>query len=398
MTNNVCLQPAPQWRDGVEAVAPVRKRPRATNPSVRSLEERDLEPLADLFMQRFRKARRNARSRAEIAAYMKSLYLDYPTRDGAAGSLVWVDPAGAIGAFVGGICAGYSFQGSPLNTCVSGTLMASAAPGHALAAVHLLRESRKLDYDLIITDSANRASLAMCQAMNYQVASPDSLEWAYVFEPAAVGLHKLRRRFRAPWLSALKPAAKAADLAARAVLQAAVGASKRCEWRDEVVEPETFVDIEPRFLEAFKLRPDFSREEFLWLIGMARQRRSAGPLTLHIIYDPSGAPAAAYASFGGKGEVARVFHAVAAPHAWGKLFDKMLETARETGAIGIHGALRAPMMAHAYSVRGVFFYYAYGTMTYSNRPDIRRAIETGDALLGGFAGDRWTRLASDKFG
>jgi hypothetical protein len=398
MTNNVCLQPAPQCRDDVEAVAPAPKRPRVTNPSVRPLEERDLEPLADLFMQRFRKARRNARSRAEIAAYMKSLYLDYPTREGAAGSLVWVDSAGAIGAFVGGIRAGFVFQGSPLNAWVSGTLMASEQPAHSLAAVHLLRESRRLDYDLIITDTANRASLAMCQAMNYHVASPDSLEWAYVFEPAAVALHRLGRRFRAPWLAALRPAAKLADLAARAVLQAAVGASRRCEWRDEAVDAETFVDIAPRFLEAFKLRPDFSREEFLWLIGMARQRRSAGPLALRVIYDPSGAPAAAYASFGGKGEVARVLHAVAAPHAWGKLFDKMLETAREAGAIGIHGALRAPMMAHAYSVRGVFFYYAHGTMTYSNRPDIRRAIEMGDAFLGGFAGDRWTRLASDKFG
>ena len=316
MTNNVCLQPALQW--DIPAAVPARSRPIAAKASVRPLEERDLEPLADLFMQRFRKARRNARSRMEIAGYMKSLYLDYPTREGAPGSLVWVDPAGAIGAFVGGIRAGFAFQGAPLNACVSGTLMASEAPGHALAAVHLLRESRKLDYDLIVTDSANRASLAMCQAMNYQVASPDSLEWAYVFDPAGVALHKLRQRFRAPWLAALKPAAKAADLGARAVLHAAVGAPKRCEWRDEAVDAETFVDIAPRFLETFRLRPAFSHEEFIWLIEMARQRRSAGPLTLRIVYDPSGAPGAAYAAFGGKGDVVRVIHAAAAPHAWGK--------------------------------------------------------------------------------
>jgi hypothetical protein len=74
MTNKVRLQPAPQWRD-VDVAAPVRKRP-AANPSVRPLEARDLEPLADLFMRRFRKSRRNARSREEIAGYMKSLYLD----------------------------------------------------------------------------------------------------------------------------------------------------------------------------------------------------------------------------------------------------------------------------------------------------------------------------------
>jgi hypothetical protein len=46
----------------------------------------------------------------------------------------------------------------------------------------------------------------------------------------------------------------------------------------------------------------------------------------------------------------------------------------------------------------VFFYYAGGTLMFTNRPDIRRAVEAGEALLGGFAGDRWTELASDKFG
>ncbi len=109
MNNIVSLQPTPQRRDA-EAGVHVRKRPATANASVRPLEARDLEPLADLFMQRFRKSRRSPRSRAEIAAYMKSLYLDYPTRQGAPGSLVWVDPAGAIGAFVGGIRAGFVFR------------------------------------------------------------------------------------------------------------------------------------------------------------------------------------------------------------------------------------------------------------------------------------------------
>ena len=131
---------------------------------------------------------------------------------------------------------------------------------------------------------------------------------------------------------------------------------------------------------------------------MARQRRSAGPLQLQVVYDGAGTPAAAYAAFGGKGDVARVFHAAAAPHAWARMFDKIIETARRRGCIGAHGSLKRPMMAHAYAVRGVFFYYAGGLMAYSRRPEISRAIESGEAFLGGFAGDRWTRLASDQFG
>jgi len=354
--------------------------------------------VAELFLQRFRPERRPAGARAEIAACMKALYLDHPSRVGDADALVAIDGAGALAAFLGGVRTRFLFDGRPASACITGTLMASAAPGHALAAVQILRESRKLDYDLIVTDSANRASLAMCQAVGYRVVSPDSLEWAAVFDPSSVALHKIRQRLGAPWLGALKPLARLADFAASAALRAAEGPPKRSEWRDEEVDAETYADIAPRFLASFRLRPDFTREELLWHIGMARRRRSAGPLHLQVLYDGAGAPAGAYAVFGAKGDVARVLNAVAAPHAWGRLFDKMRETARARGCIGAHGPLRPSMMAHAYAVRGVFFYYAGGMLMYSNRPEIRQAIESGEAYLGGFAGDRWTQLASDSFG
>jgi hypothetical protein len=371
---------------------------RAEVARVRPMVEDDLEPVAKLFLQRFRKGAGGARGREEVAACMKALYLDYPARQGDADALVAVDPSGDIGAFSGAARARYLFDGRPASVCVTGALMASPEPVHALAAVQILRESRKLDYDLIVTDSANRASLAMCQAVGYQPVSPDSLEWACIFDPASLALHKIRQRLGQPWLGALKPFARVADLAASPALRAATGAPKKSEWRDEEVDDETFVDIAPRFLASFRLAPDFTREDFLWRIAMARQRRSAGPLHLQVVYDSAGAAAAAYAAYGAKGDVARILHAVAAPHAWGRLFDRMRETARARGCIGAHGSLKRQMMAHAYSVRGVFFYYAGGVMAYSNRADIRQAIESGEAFLGGFAGDRWTRLASDVFG
>jgi hypothetical protein len=379
----------------VEAAPP---RPSNGGSRVRPMTESDLEPLADLFLQRFRAGKRGPSARAEIAQCMKALYLDFPNRQGEADALVTVDADGAIAAFCGGVRTPFLFNGRPATACVTGTLMASSAPSHALAAVQILRESRKLDYDLIVTDSANRASLAMCQAIGYQVVSPDSLEWACVFEPTAVALHKLRQRTGQAWLGALRPFARAADLAAGAALRAAAGTARRADWRDEEVDDETFAEIAPRFLEPYRLRPEYTREDLLWRIAMARQRKSAGPLRLQVVYDRNGEPAGAYAGFGGKGDVARIFHAAAAPNAWGRLFDKMRETAQGRGCIGAHGQLKPPLMAHAYSVRGVFFYYAGGMMIYSNRPEIRRAVEAGEAFLGGFAGDRWTRLASDSFG
>jgi hypothetical protein len=398
MTSGLTLEFSTGERPAAAATAAPAVRSRAAAMRVRPLQEDDLEPVADLFLQRFRKSRRTPRARAEVAARMKALYLDQPTRQGDPDALVAIDPAGGLAAFCGGMRARFSLDGRPVTGCITGTLMASPAPGHALSAVQILRESRKLDYDFIMTDSANRASLAMCQAIGYSVVSPDSLEWAAVFAPAGLALHKLRQRLEFGALGALRPLARGFDLAAAAALRAATGPAKRSDWRDEEVDAETFVEIAPRFYEPFALRPDFARADFLWLIAMAKRRRSAGPLRLRVLYDGSGAPAGAYAAFAAKGGVARVIHCVAAPNAWGRLFDHIRDAARAWGCIGAHGPMKAPMLPHAYAARGVLFYYAGGSLLYSNREDVRRAVAGGGALLGGFAGDRWTELASDAFG
>ena len=371
---------------------------RSLNPRVRPLVEDDLEQVADLFLQRFRKLARTPRARAEIAECMKTLYLDHPSRVGDADALVALDGEGRVGAFMGATRTRFLLDATPLSACVTGTFMASLAPQHAFSAVQLLRETRRIDCDLVVADSANRASLAVCQAMNYFPVSPDSLEWLCVFEPAAFVLGRLKERLAAPALGALKPLARALDLAGAAALRRLAPPAKRGEWRDEAVDDATYVEAVARLSGSFRLRPDLDDTDFLWRIARARERRSAGPLHLRVLYDSSGAPVGAYSAFGGKGEASRVFHCLAAPNAWGRLFDAMCESARERGCIAAQGPLKGPMMAHAYAVRGVVFYYAGGMLAYTNRPDVRAAILGGEALLGGFAGDRWTRLASDSFG
>ena len=373
-------------------------RARPLNARVRPLVEDDLEAVAELFLQRFRKVSRAPRARAEIADYMKTLYLEHPNCVGDSDALVSLDGEGRIGAFIGATRTRFVLDGRPLKVSVRSALMASPDPRHALAAVQILREGRKLDFDFTVTDSANRASLAVCQALNYFPVSPDSLEWMCVFEPAALALQKLKDRAALPGLGALRPFARALDLAASPALRRLTPPPRRSDWRDEEADDDVYIAAVAGLGDGFRLRPDLGAQEFRWTIARARERRSAGPLHLRVLYDPSGAPAGAYAAYGGKGQSARVFHCLAAPHAWGRLFDAMRESARERGCIAAHGPLKAPMMGHAYSVRGVVFYYAGGMLVYTNRPDVRSAIERGEALLGGFAGDRWTRLASDKFG
>ena len=55
-------------------------------------------------------------------------------------------------------------------------------------------------------------------------------------------------------------------------------------------------------------------------------------------------------------------------------------------------------MPHIHSFPGMFLYNAGGLMVYSNRADVAERIANGELFVGGLAGDRWTRLATDQFG
>ena len=281
---------------------------------------------------------------------------------------------------------------------MNGVLMTAPGPQNSLAVVQLLRDVNRLPLDLVFTDSANRASLALGQALKYKIMSPQSLEWAKVFDPAALVVHQLRQRAPAlPW-ALLRPFAQVADLAFRRVARDRLKSIPPAGWRDIPIDAAAFVDAAPRFLGDFRLRPEWSRDEFTWLTTQAAQRQSAGPLNFRLVLNGSDVPVGCYAFYGEKGGVARVLHAGANPKSASGLLATILQTTEAMGCIGAHGTTREGMLAQVYATPGMFLYYAGGAMVSSQRADVLEAIERGDAFIGGFAGDRWTRLGTDTFG
>jgi hypothetical protein len=392
------IQPATESTVGVE-VAP-RSIARSFGNIVRPLEEGDLEGVARLFLSRFRgkPTSSNERARAEVANYMRQLYFEGPGCEAGAASLVQISARGEIGAFIGIIRTNYLLDGKPLTAGIKGVFMAAPEAENSFAAIELLRELHRRPLDLIFTDSANRSSLLLCRALKYKVMSPESLEWAFVFEPAAMVFHKVRQRWPLAAPRILQPLAGAADFAAKRVLRKHLKRGALAGSSDVEIDASTFVELAPRFLEDFRLRPEWSSHQLEWLTTQAGQRRSAGPLHFHLVRDSSGNPVGCYAFHGEKGGVARVLHAAATNKGWEGVIGHILNTAESMGCIGVHGAMRKGMMPHVYAIRGMFFYYAAATMVYSNRADVLSAVENGEAFVGGFAGDRWTRLATDEFG
>ena len=366
---------------------------------VRPLEEKDLNSVARLFLLRFRPhAVEIERAHTDVIDYMRQLYLS--SRDIAAGedSLVQVNGRGEIVAFAGVIRTTYLIDGEPIAAGIVSALMTSPDAGNGLAVIQLLGALHRGSLDFVFTDSANRESLEILRAMKYAIIHPNSLEWACIFQPAAATLHKMRQKWPMTPTTLLGPFARIADFIAERVMHKKLKLRGAGSWRDEAIDVERFVELAPQFLGEARLRPEWSPRELGWLTTQALMRRGAGPLRFHVVCDESNSPVGCYAFYGAKGDVARVIHVGASSKAWGGVLAKVMETANSAGCIGVHGCAREEMMSDLYVFRGVFFYYAGGTALFSKNANVLRAVRDRSTFLGGFAGDQWTRLATDEFG
>jgi hypothetical protein len=391
-------------------IVPAQKAPASLNSartttgrlsSVRPLEERDLDVVAGLFLSRFRStaAGRGEKARAELIDYMRQLYLPSPDSGMSRESLVHVGSDGAIGAFLGVVKTTFLLDGEVLSAGINGALMAAEKPGNDLAIVHLLRALLNGPLDFNFTDSANRSSLMMGMGMKYQVLHPNCLEWACIFQPAAAGLENVRQKWPHTPSGLLKPFVRGFDFFASQAIAKKMTLKAREDWRDDEIDVEDFVKMAPSFLEDYRLRPQWSAHELGWLVGQAKLRRGAGPLHLRAVGDSSGSIIGCYAFYGEKGGVASVIQVCARKNALGSLVVHIMKSARHSGYISVHGAAREEMMSQLCLIPGLLFYYGgSGTMLWTKRPDVIQAVQEKSIFLGGFAGDRWTRLANDQFG
>ncbi len=367
--------------------------------SIRLLEIDDLEPVAELFLHKFRHQRRASFQSAvyDAAGYMENLYFRGP--DGAKNNraLVHVTERGDISGFLGVLATRYLLKGASLNAAIIGPLMANAAIDRGRAGPQLLRALNHEAFDLQLTDSANRISLAFARPMKYVLLPVQCLEWIYAFRPAAVLAEKLRRKWPTLPRPILSSCAHALDLA---MMGGALPPPRHPSQRPEhsAIDAEEFAALVPKFLDAYTARPAWERTELMWLLKMAAERRDGGPLNLVRVTDSGGSAIGCYAFYGEPGHIAQTLLILAARRYWDKVLDSLIAVTRDMNCIGVAGQTQDHFLPQLYTYPGLVFRYAGGTLVRSTNPMIRQALCERDILVGGLAGDRWTRLSSDTFG
>lgn len=374
---------------------------RATDGRVRPLEAGDLERSAVLFLRAFRRGRRAPSQRAveEVAAYMRRIYLEGPYCDAGTGTLVQVDGQGDIRGFLGILKTRYRLDDEELSAGIISTLMAADGAHDGMAAPQMLRALNQSAFDMILTDSANRLSLPFARPLKYQLMPLNCLQWMRVFKPAALLLYKARERWPLPPAPLFAPVTHLVDRAAARALRPRQRHAVPPRWREETIDAAGFAAVLPGFVEAYRLRPAWPATELGWLLDQAAQKRAGGDLAFRLVHGGTGtAPIGCYAFYGRRGGPAAVLQLLARPGQWGTVLESLAASAEAMGCIAVHGPANAAMMPDLCAYRGLLFFYGGGTMVRSRREEVLRAVREDKALIGGLAGDRWTRLGTDPFG
>jgi len=368
--------------------------------SVRPLAAEDLERVAALFLTKFRRRRPHLLDRAiaETAEYMRAIYLDPAGQPGASNALVQINRKGDLGGFLGVLKARYELNGAVLNAAIIGPLMADPGTDHGSAGPQLLRAVHQGEFDLQLTDSANRVSLAFARPMKYQLLPVHCLGWTCIFRPAAMAAAALHRKW--PGLShlALDPCARAFDALAKRRFERPVRLSSSQRVHREPIDATQFAERLPTLLSDYSLRPSWKDGELPRLLALAAEKQADGPLHFGGAYDESGKMLGCYAFYGQAGDIASLLQIQASGSHWSETLDSLVAAAWDMGCAGITGQAQSRFMPQLFGYRNLFFRYAGGTMVHSRIPEVTQAVRSGDIFIGGLMGDRWTRLSSDDFG
>jgi hypothetical protein len=162
------------------------------------------------------------------------------------------------------------------------------------------------------------------------------------------------------------------------------------------VSLDDVLDLIPRFLERFTLRPDLERHHWQFILEDGSHKADFGDFFANAVVSPSGETVGLYLYHGRKGATAELLQAFSNPGKEGIVLDKLIGHAMALGAVAVHGR-STPTFHRQLMDRHAFFYPDMWTVVYSRDPEVVAQFNAGTAFFTGIAGENWIRLNGDRF-
>lgn len=299
---------------------------------------------------------------------------------------MWETPDGAVRGFLGVLPLRLVHHGQVLRGAIGSSVMVEDAVGDPLAGARLLRAFLDGPQDLAFGEGVAEVTRRMMLTLGARAATLRGLGWLCVLRPAAFAADVAARRARRDGVP-MPIAAALGRVLARPPAAAGSG-------RD--IAPAQLAAIIPDAVAGFALRPDFDPSALAWLLAEAARKETLGAPIARIVPGRRGWAAGGWLGHLRPRGVLRILQAFAPAGMEEAVVDDILAAAWQHGAAAVAGRAQ-PELLDAVARRGAVFRGADAMMVHARDPALLAAAQGEGAFLGGLAGEGWLRLSGGAF-
>ncbi len=360
---------------------------------IRTLTSEDIPAVASMFQKTFRQS--DVAAPESLRAYLRSVFLEHPWQDPAIASRVHVTDAGQVNGFLGVLPLRMTLEGQAVRGALASSLMVEDAATDPLAGAKLVRSFLNGPQDISLAETANEVAQRMWEKVGSVALPAFSMDWLRVFRPGMLALGVAAGRFRP--LAVLRPFARAFDAVARRFSGNPFrwnGAATDLVGRD--VSDDELAALLPELAERYALHPAWEPASLAWFLEHASVKERHGDLRRRVVFDRRNQPVGCYLYYGRPNAIAWVLQVLAAPASAGRVLDDLFAHAWQHGATAVRGRA-LPQMMNALLGRNCVFFHRSSAMVHSRRKDLLAAVNSGEALMIGLAGESWARIIGGTF-
>jgi hypothetical protein len=359
---------------------------------IRACTEGDMPAVARMFQRAFRDPA--AAASPSLESYLRELFLEHPWRDPQTASRVYVDADGRVRGFIGVLPMRMSFHGQPVRAALASSLVVDNPAERPMAGARLLRSYLAGPQDLCVSETSNITAQAMWERLGGRSIAEYSMEWLRPLKAAGTGTALLEE-----WSPAAKILRPLASLADRAIARFSPGLSWSAPVPPAIYSAADADDAElleqiPRFAQNYALHPDWDRASLAFFLRHAARKQRHGELHRRMVYGRNRTPAGCYLYYGRPRQIAFVLQILALPEAVDGVVACLLRDAERQGCVAARGRTQPHLLGALLRHRS-FFFQRSSTTVYTGNPELLGAIQSGDALIIGLAGESWTRLIGE---
>ncbi|MFK3779986.1 GNAT family N-acetyltransferase [Agrobacterium sp. NPDC089420] len=282
------------------------------------------------------------------------------------------------------------------RTMTARLLCAFASDGKrgALGAARLSRGMRASKHDMLFSDTASPVSADHWVATGGNMLPIESLQWHKSLKPFCTIALRLPRRSKLAKTRLALTALGFVDAVLRR-WKKGIRPNEIAGARVRAADFETFRRKALTMIERFAIRPEWSHEEFHWLIEMSRTNESLGELKSLTIENAEGHVMGAALFFGQPGRTAYVLNLVCDAGRENDVLCTLFRHFDDENYAHVTGMSQPFLMNALYRQNHVSFRHdGYFCMATRDEALRDRAL-AGDIYIGGLCSESWSKLITD---